>query len=198
VTRPSTSPCIRAARSRGSADTPAFYSIGHATRSLDSFVALLHEANVAVVADVRTMPRSRTNPQYNKDSLSRQLAARQIEYEHVPELGGLRARQQAVPPDVNAFWQHSSFHNYADYAISNSFHRGLERLRALAHGRSCAIMCAETLWWRCHRRIIADYLLAAHEPVFHIIGPGQIVPAVMTKAARSGGEELLTYPAQAE
>ena len=198
MTRPSTSPCTRAARSRGSADAPAFYTIGHSTRSLDSFVALVREAKVTVVADVRTMPRSRTNPQYNKDSLSRELAARQIEYEHVPELGGLRARQQAVPPDANAFWQHTSFHNYADYAISESFHRGLERLRELARGRSCAIMCAETLWWRCHRRIIADYLLAAHETVFHIIGPGQIVPAVMTKAARSGGQELLIYPAEAE
>jgi uncharacterized protein (DUF488 family) len=198
VTRPTTSPCTRAARSRGSADAAAFYTVGHSTRSVDTLVALLREANVTVVADVRTMPRSRANPQYNSDSLSRELAARHIEYEHVPELGGLRARQQAVPPDVNGFWKHTSFHNYADYAISKGFHCGLEHLRELAHGRSCAIMCAETLWWRCHRRIIADYLLAAHETVFHIIGPGQIVPAVMTKAARFGGQELLVYPAEAE
>jgi uncharacterized protein (DUF488 family) len=158
---------------------------------------LLREANVAVVADVRSMPRSLTNPQYNSDSLSRELAARQIEYEHIPELGGLRARQP-VPPDVNAFWQNTSFHNYADYAISESFQRGLERLRELARRRSCAIMCAETLWWRCHRRIIADYLLAAHEIVFHILGPGQIVPAVISTAATRDARGVLIYPADAK
>jgi uncharacterized protein (DUF488 family) len=158
---------------------------------------LLREANVAVVADVRSMPRSLTNPQYNSDSLSRELAARQIEYEHIPDLGGLRARQP-VPPEVNAFWQNTSFHNYADYAISESFQRGLERLRELARRRSCAIMCAETLWWRCHRRIIADYLLAAHEIVFHILGPGQIVPAVMSTAARRDARGVLIYPADAK
>jgi uncharacterized protein (DUF488 family) len=160
-------------------------------------VGLLREADVAVVADVRSMPRSLTNPQYNSDSLSRELIARQVQYEHIPELGGLRARQPAVPPDVNAFWQNTSFHNYADYTISKSYQRGIERLRELAHGRSCAIMCAETLWWRCHRRIIADYLLAAHEIVFHILGPGHIVPAVMTRAAKRDARGILIYPADA-
>jgi uncharacterized protein (DUF488 family) len=164
---------------------------------LAAFAALLHEANVAVVADVRSMPRSRTNPQFNSDVLSRELAARQIEYEHIRELGGLRPAQPEVSPDVNAFWQNLSFHNYADYATGESFHHGLERLRGLANGCACAIMCAETLWWRCHRRIIADYLLAAHETVFHILGPGQIVPAVMSKAARRDARGVLIYPADA-
>jgi uncharacterized protein (DUF488 family) len=195
VTRPSISLCTKAARLRGSANATAFYTVGHSTRPFDTFVALLREADVAVVADVRTMPRSRTNPHYNSDALSRELAARHIEYEHFPELGGLRARQRLVMPELNAFWQNASFRNYADYAMGESFHCGLGRLRSLAEGRSCAIMCAETLWWRCHRRIIADYLLAAHEAVFHIIGPGQIVPAVMTEAAQPGGPELLIYPA---
>ena len=93
-------------------------------------------------------------------------------YQHIAELGGLRGRQRYAPSAANAFWQNKSFHNYADYAESEPFQRGLGRLRALARGRACAIMCAESVWWRCHRRIIADYLLAAGERVFRHHGAG--------------------------
>jgi uncharacterized protein (DUF488 family) len=198
VTKPTTSPCTKEAHSREFASEATFYTIGHSTRSLDDFVALLRSAGVTLVVDVRTVPRSRTNPQYNREALAPGLAAHQIGYEHIAELGGLRGRQCGAAPGTNAFWQNESFHNYADYAASESFRRGLSRLRELGHRRTCAIMCAETLWWRCHRRIIADYLLAAHETVFHIIGPGQIVRAGMTKAARPDGAGTLIYPAEAE
>jgi len=179
-----------------SADAP-FFTIGHSTRPRDDFVALLREAEVRVVADVRTIPRSRTNPQYNADALEPALAAYQIGYEHIAALGGLRGRQRDVPPTLNAFWQNESFHNYADYAMSEAFRTGLARLRELGRQHSCAIMCAEAVWWRCHRRIIADYLLAANERVLHILAPGSISPAHMTDGVRVGSSGVLTYPAGA-
>jgi uncharacterized protein (DUF488 family) len=98
---------------------------------------------------------------------------------------------------VNAFWQNQSFHNYADYTLTPPFHRGLARLRALGHERRCAIMCAEAVWWRCHRRIIADYLIAASETVFHILGKDRIEPARMTDAAKPRSDGSLTYAAAA-
>jgi uncharacterized protein (DUF488 family) len=178
-----------------SIDGATFFTIGHSTRSLDAFIDLLNEARIGLVADVRTVPRSRTNPQFNRDVLAHALAARQIGYEHIAALGGLRGKQPEVSPNVNAFWQNESFHNYADYALSKAFRQGLAQLQELGRTRSCAIMCAEALWWRCHRRIIADHLLAAGAAVFHIIGPGNIVPAQMTPAAQGGRSGALTYPA---
>jgi len=171
-----------------------FHTIGHSTRSIDEFVAMLREADVHLVVDVRTVPRSRTNPQYNKDTLLDTLAQFQIGYEHIAELGGLRGRKSDVPPELNGFWQNASFHNYADYALSESFRHGFARLREIGHAKRCAIMCAEAVWWRCHRRIITDYLLAAGESVFHILGPGHIEPAHMNDGARAEGERV-TYPA---
>jgi uncharacterized protein (DUF488 family) len=179
-----------------SASGSTFFTIGHSTRSLETFTALLQEANVKLLVDVRTVPRSRTNPQFNREVLPQALAPHHVDYEHIAELGGLRGRQRQVSSAANAFWRNTSFHNYADYAAGESFQLGLDRLRAVARGRTCAIMCAESLWWRCHRRIIADYLLADGEPVFHIMGPGQIVPAVMNKAARRTGPRTLIYPAE--
>jgi uncharacterized protein (DUF488 family) len=192
------SPCTRAARFDVSASGSIFFTIGHSNRSIDEFAALLQAAHVTLVADVRTIPRSRANPQFNLDVLPGALREHGIDYAHIAELGGLRSRQRQVPSRANAFWQNKSFHNYADYAASEPFRRGLDRLRALARGRSCAIMCAESVWWRCHRRIIADYLLAAEELVIHIIGPGQVQKAVMTDAARQVCRGLLTYPANGD
>ena len=169
-----------------------FYTIGHATRSIEEFVALLGEADVRLVADVRTIPRSRTNPQYNRDVLPDTLARFQIGYEHIAALGGLRGQKHEMSEAVNAFWQNRSFHNYADYALSDSFRAGLTHLRTIGHATTCAIMCAEAVWWRCHRRIIADYLIAAGEQVFHILAPGRIEAARMTDAAHIGPDGL-TY-----
>ena len=121
---------------------------------------------------MRTVPRSRTNPQYNADVLADELAPFQIGYARIAELGGLRGRSRTVPPETNGFWGNQSFHNYADYALSEEFGRGLDELLSVSADRRTAIMCAEAVWWRCHRRIIADYLIAAGEVVLHILGPG--------------------------
>jgi len=153
------------------------FTIGHATRPIGNFIELLKEAEVQLVVDVRTAPRSRTNPQFDRGPFAASLDAVAIEYRHIAELGGLRPRQKDIPASTNAFWQNQSFHNYADYAMSGEFQSALEQLRELSRAKRCAIMCAETLWWRCHRRIITDYLLAAGETVFHILGPGQIEQA---------------------
>jgi uncharacterized protein (DUF488 family) len=172
-----------------------FHTIGHGRRPLADLAGLLRSAEVRLLVDVRTVPRSRTNPQYNQEVLPGSLVPFGIGYEHIAALGGLRGRAREVPQDVNAFWENESFHNYADYAMSAQFGDGLSHLRALGRERRCAIMCAETVWWRCHRRIITDYLLAAGESVFHILGPGHIEPAVMSEAARAQGEGTLVYPA---
>jgi uncharacterized protein (DUF488 family) len=147
------------------------------------------------VADVRTMPRSRKNPQYNTDVLPGALAAHGLGYRHIAALGGLRSRTKTVPPEVNAFWQNRSFHNYADYAMTAPFRRGLDELLAIGSENPCAIMCAEGLWWRCHRRIIADYLVARGEAVSHILPGGEVAPAQLTEAARRVPEGALSYPA---
>jgi uncharacterized protein (DUF488 family) len=174
----------------------AFFTIGHSTRPIESFVALLQEAGARLVVDVRSVPRSHTNPQYNRETLPASLAPFQVGYEAIGELGGLRGRQRAVAPAVNGFWEHDSFHNYADYAMGEEFRSGFERLRELGRAKTCAIMCAEAVWWRCHRRIIADYLLAAGDPVYHILGPRHIESAVMTSAARRMPDGTLAYPVE--
>jgi len=143
---------------------------------------------------VRTVPRSRTNPQYNFDALPADLAVCHIGYERIAELGGLRGRSQAIAPEVNGFWENQSFHNYADYALSAGFERGLEELMSVAAERRTAIMCAESVWWRCHRRIIADYLMLHGRTVIHIMGRGRTEPARMTPAAKKRDGHLV-YPA---
>jgi uncharacterized protein (DUF488 family) len=173
-----------------------FFTIGHSTRPVREFVDLLKAGQIDLVVDVRTVPRSRTNPQYNCDTLPKTLAPFAIAYEHIAVLGGLRARTRDVAANLNAFWENQSFHNYADYALSPPFRHGLDRLRALGQERRCAIMCAEAVWWRCHRRIIADYLLAEGETVFHILSADRIEPAHMTPAARRRADGSLVYAAQ--
>ena len=125
------------------------------------------------IVDVRTIPRSRANPQYNGDALSETLSAFQIGYTHIAALGGLRGHVRDIAPSVNAFWENQSFHNYADYAMTGSFRTGLNELRDLGRAQRCAVMCAEAVWWRCHRRIITDYLIASGETVFHILRAGR-------------------------
>lgn len=146
---------------------------------------------------MRTVPRSRTNPQYNFDLLPDELAPRQIGYERIAELGGLRGRSRTVAPDVNGFWENRSFHNYADYALSDDFDRGLEQLMSVATDHRVAIMCAEAVWWRCHRRIIADYLMLRGRDVIHLMGEKRSEPARMTSAATERDGQLV-YPAHEE
>ena len=170
------------------------FTVGHSTRSIPEFADVLRAGHVQLVVDVRTVPRSRFNPQFNFDVLPGELAQFQLGYEEIKELGGLRGRAHDVPPQVNGFWQNQSFHNYADYALSDAFARGLDRLLRLASERPTAIMCAEAVWWRCHRRIIADYALARGISVFHLMGNGRAEPAKLTPAAKEEDGRLV-YPA---
>jgi uncharacterized protein (DUF488 family) len=170
------------------------FTIGHSTRTIEQFVALLRAGGVATMVDIRSVPRSRTNPQYNPDALVPALAGYRIGHTRIAGLGGLRKRSQAVAPEVNGFWSNRSFHNYADYALSPDFRAGLAALEALAGERRCAMMCAEAVWWRCHRRIVADYLLAEGREVFHLMGRDRVEPARMTSAAVRAADGL-HYPA---
>ena len=172
-----------------------FHTIGHSNRALEDFVELLRIAQITAVADIRTVPKSRTNPQYNKDALPESLAAFQVAYEHIAELGGLRGKAKTVPPELNGFWENQSFHNYADYALSEPFRSGLHRLIALGRERRCVMMCSEAVWWRCHRRIVADHLIAHGESVFHLMGRDKIEPARLTEGARIQASGAVTYPA---
>lgn len=174
--------------------THPFFTIGHSTRSVGVFADLLKAQKIKIVVDVRTIPRSRTNPQYNAARLVKALSEFEIAYEHIAMLGGLRGRKRDVPTDVNAFWENRSFHNYADYAMGDEFRSGLARLRELGHVTTSAIMCAEAVWWRCHRRIITDYLIAAGEMVFHILGTNHVAPAHLTPGAVLKMDGTLSYP----
>ena len=176
-------------------DLPPLYTIGHSTRSIAEFVELLGVGQVSMVVDVRSIPRSRTNPQYNLDRLPAALAERQIGHTYLAALGGLRKRSREVAPEVNGFWENQSFHNYADYALSAEFETGLARLLEISAEGRCAIMCAEAVWWRCHRRIIADYLLLRGRRVLHLLASARAEPAKMTAAARRTGS-VLNYPSE--
>ena len=175
------------------AQAPPVYTIGHSTRPIEEFVRLLKSSGVTKVIDVRSIRRSRTNPQYNADVLPDSLGGSGIGYTPIPELGGRRPRQKSVPPDLNDYWRNRSFHNYADFAMSAEFKAGLARLMKLSEDRSCALMCAEAVWWRCHRRIIADYLLLNGRSVLHLMDKGHVEPASITPVALVQGKVLL-YP----
>ena len=147
------------------------------------------------MVDVRTVPRSRFNPQFNAEILPQTLAEAGIGYRHIPALGGLRHHPKGAPPSPNGAWRSDAFRNYADYALTAPFRAGLDELRRLAREHVCAIMCAEAVWWRCHRRIITDYLLASGEAVEHIMGPGKIEPASLTPGAEPQPDGTILYPA---
>lgn len=175
--------------------TLPFYTVGHSNRTIEAFVRLLQAADIAFVADIRTIPKSRANPQFNGDALGPVLAGCQIGYAPIAELGGLRGKARTVPAAVNGFWTNDSFHNYADYALSERFHLGLEKLIAQGRAHRTAMMCAEAVWWRCHRRIVSDYLIARGETVFHIMDEGRLEPARLTPGAVPREDGTVAYPA---
>lgn len=172
-----------------------FYTVGHSTRTIPEFVSLLKAGAVELVIDIRTVPRSRTNPQYNKDALPLNLEPYQIGYEHFPELGGLRKKNKHPSPDTGGFWTNQSFQNYADYSLSDEFRAGVERLVSRGRERRLAMMCSEAVWWRCHRRIVADYLLSRNETVFHLMDGGRADPAKLTQGAHLQSGGVVVYPA---
>ena len=173
----------------------AFFTIGHSTRSITEFFGMLGGPEVRRIIDVRKMPMSRNNPQFNRDALAAALAPAGIGYDHIAALGGLRGKAPDLPPDLNGLWNNPSFHNYADYALSTAFHDGLGALRAIGHRQTCAVMCSEAVWWRCHRRIIADYLIARGETVFHIMSADRLEPARLTPGAAVQPDGRILYPA---
>lgn len=169
------------------------HTIGHSTRATGELIGLLREGGVDFVADVRRFPRSRTNPQFNAEALGPALQQEAIGYRHLPALGGRRNAAGANAPSHNTLWRQAAFRAYSDYAETAEFRAGFEALLDLARERSVAVMCAEAVWWRCHRRIVADYLLARGVEVRHILGPGKIEPATLTPGAVVEGEGRVLY-----
>lgn len=171
-----------------------FYTIGHSSRTLTDFSGLLSDADIGALVDIRKIPKSRSNPQFNEGTLRDALAAVDISYEHEAALGGLRGKTPSLDRHVNGFWTNKSFHNYADYALSGDFRTGLDHLIDIGRKQRCVMMCSETVWWRCHRRIVADYLVARGEAVFHIMGHGRLEPARLSLGAVVQSDRSIVYP----
>jgi uncharacterized protein (DUF488 family) len=161
--------------------TDRIWTIGHSTRTLDDFLTLLAAHEIEAIADVRRYPGSRRWPHFGRDALAGELARRDVAYEWFPELGG---RRTPSPDSPNTGWRSSAFRGYADYMASEEFAEGLDRLVNLALGLRTAVLCAESLWWRCHRGLIADVLRWRDFEVLHIMGPGAAVAHPYTAAAR--------------
>lgn len=175
----------------------SFTTIGHSNRDLDEFLDMLRGAQVGLLVDVRSFPKSRTNPVFNTDTLPGDLARIQIGYLHSPALGGRRPKQPGVDEHLNAMWRVQSFHNYADYALGDEFGSAFERLIQLGSERRLALMCSEAVWWRCHRRIITDYLLLNGHDVDHLMAPGRTDCAKPTPGAERTELGKVLYPGDA-
>jgi len=173
--------------------SPIIYTVGHSTRSLDELVEVLRAHGVERLVDVRTIPRSRYNPQFNRDMLSKVLHNRHLSYRHMKTLGGLR---HARPDSTNMGWRNASFRGFADYMQTPPFAEALERLLILADQKPTAIMCAEAVPWHCHRSLIADALTARGYEVRDIMSVTSAKPHVLTPMARVDGQQV-TYPAEA-
>ena len=170
------------------------YTIGHSTRSAGDFIRILRAFGVTRLVDIRSIPRSRTNPQFNLDVFPVTLHSAEIAYVHLASLGGRRTKSKRVEEGVNAGWERRPFHNYADYAETAPFREGLRELLGMASRETCAIMCAEAVWWRCHRRIVADHVLAHGVPVVHVFSQEKSAPASLTPFAVVGARGRVSYP----
>jgi uncharacterized protein (DUF488 family) len=169
------------------------WTIGHSTRDIASFTSLLEANDIKLLADVRSLPGSKRYPQYNKEALADSLGKLQIRYEHFPELGG---RRKAKPDSKNTAWRNESFRSYADYMETEEFNKGVKRLLDLAAAAGpTAIMCAEAVWWRCHRSLISDYLKVRGIEVLHILDANKTEPHPYTSAARIANGKL-SYAAE--
>jgi uncharacterized protein (DUF488 family) len=172
--------------------SPIIFTVGHSTRSFEELVELLRAHGIERLVDVRTIPRSRHNPQFNRDALGRALRCRRIGYQHIKALGGLRP---ARPDSINAGWRNASFRGFADYMQTPTFSEGLGRLLELAKQKPTAIMCAEAVPWRCHRSLIADALTARGYEVRDIMSATSARPHVLNPMARVHDQQV-TYPAE--
>ena len=171
---------------------PLVMTVGHSTRTLDEFIRLLKAHGAACVVDVRTIPRSRHNPQFNKESLPQSLKKAGLKYVHLPALGGLRHAREDSP---NAGWQNASFRGYADYMQTPGFAQGIEELIRLASQDQIVLMCAEAVPWRCHRSLIADALLVRGIRAEHIMNVTRRQVHVLTPFAKVRGISL-AYPGE--
>ena len=165
-------------------------TIGHSTRTLDEFVELLKVYHVTLLVDVRSVPRSRHNPQFNKETLPSSLKLAGVKYVHMPEIGGLR---RPKPDSVNLAWRNNSFRGYADYMQTKDFTEQLMKIIALSRENCLAIMCAEALPWRCHRSLIADALVVRNIDVKHILSAENTISHKLTEWAHVEGTKI-TYP----
>jgi len=165
-------------------------TIGHSTRTLEAFIALLQENGAEWIADVRSIPRSRHNPQFNRDTLPESLSAAGIGYSHLAGLGGFRKPRADSP---NTYWKNAAFRGYADYMQTTQFRDSLEALLDLAGGKRAAVMCAEAVPWRCHRSLIADALVVRGIRVTHVLAPGESMAHALTAGVSVEGG-LITYP----
>jgi uncharacterized protein (DUF488 family) len=170
------------------------WTIGHSTRSIDEFLQLLKSHDIKVLADVRRFPGSRRLPHFNQEPFSKSLAGAGIDYTHFPELGG---RRKARVDSPNIAWRVEAFRGYADYMMTDEFRHGVERLLQLAAEKRTAILCAEALWWQCHRGLIADYLKANGHEVIHILSGNKTEAHPFTSAARLVDGKL-SYGAETE
>jgi uncharacterized protein (DUF488 family) len=170
------------------------WTIGHSTRSIEEFILLLVSQDIRLLADVRRFPGSRRHPQFGKEALASSLERSGIQYVHLQELGGRRATKADSP---NTGWRNAAFRGYADYMMTEDFKAGIERLLTLAGQQRTAVMCAEALWWQCHRGLIADYLKASGHEVLHIMGHDKVQGHPFTSAARMRDGEL-SYRAENE
>jgi len=159
----------------------SIWTIGHSTRTIIEFIELLKVHDIGMVADVRRFPGSRRHPQFGREQLASSLEQQEISYLHFAELGG---RRPVHPDSPNTAWRNASFRGYADYMTTESFRLAVERLLAVARTKRTVMMCAEALWWRCHRALIADYFKAAGHKVLHILGREKIENHPFTSAAR--------------
>lgn len=176
----------------GAGESATLYTVGHSTRSAEEFVRLLRAHGIECVADVRTLPRSRRNPQFDTEALARTLAETGIEYVHLPRLGGLRRPRR---DSRNTGLRSAGFRGYADHMETEEFEAGVTELLALAGRKRTAFMCAEALWWRCHRSLLSDALVARGIEVRHILGEQRAEPHRLTPCARIVGARP-TYPAE--
>jgi uncharacterized protein (DUF488 family) len=167
------------------------WTIGHSTHAFEEFGGLLLATGIEMIADVRAAPASRRYPHFSKDALERSLPSRGISYRHLPGLGG---RRRPLPDSPNTGWRNASFRGYADYAMTDEFASALDELIALAQTLRTAAMCAEALWWRCHRRLIGDRLLAAGWEVSHIAADGGTTPHQLTDTAVIRPDGVILYP----
>jgi uncharacterized protein (DUF488 family) len=170
------------------------WSIGHSTHTWDAFLALLDAHEITTLADIRTVPKSRRHPHFHTDALARELPGHDVEYVHLAALGGWR---QTVPDSPNGAWRNASFRGYADYAMTAEFAAGLEDLRTRADDAKTAMMCSEALWWRCHRRLVADRLVLGGDEVRHIGSDGRTQTHEITAFATVRGDQLV-YPGDDE